>query len=157
MTRSGSNGTSSWFTWLGSRPNEPWVIVKQTCRSTATQILPPPLGPGIVGGVFLFFGHVCQLLFVDHHWCASCSLLGLNILSFSGARVTQLPRCEEDIMLRVCSMSGYGKHNAIMIGSAGAVKTIWAYVHMGSWSVYGSISRPGRVGRVAGQRYLTTL
>ena len=52
---------------------------------------------------------------------------------------------QEDIMLRVCTMGSYGKHNAIMIGSAGAVKTIWAYVHMGSWSVYGSISNPGRV------------
>lgn len=46
-------------------------------------------------------------------------------------------------MLSVCSMGSYGKHNAIMIGSAGKVKSIWAYVHMGSWSVYGSISNPG--------------
>ena len=32
-------------------------------------------------------------------------------------------------------MASYGKPNAIMIGSAGAVKTIWAYVHMGSLAV----------------------
>ena len=57
----------------------------------------------------------------------------------------EMPAIKEDIMLRVCSMGSYGKHSAIMIGSAGAVKTIWAYVHMGSWSVYGSISNPGAV------------
>lgn len=62
---------------------------------------------------------------------------------------TSAPWKPEDIMLRVCSMGSYGKHNAIMIGSAGKVKSIWAYVHMGSWSVYGSISNPGEGGEWA--------
>lgn len=56
---------------------------------------------------------------------------------------TSAPWKPEDIMLRVCDLTSHGQPGAVQIGSAGAVRTVWAYVHHGSWSVYGSMTSPG--------------
>lgn len=103
--------------------------------------------PGLFNGKALF-------IIASHKWpsyvLAIRATTGTAFSPFGTYSVelkdTSAPWKPEDIMLRVCSMGSYGKHSAIMIGSAGAVKTIWAYVHMGSWSVYGSISNPGEGG-----------
>ncbi|CAK9024644.1 unnamed protein product [Durusdinium trenchii] len=100
--------------------------------------------PGLFDGKALF-------MIASHKWpsyvLAIRATTGTALSPFGTYSVelkdTSAPWKPEDIMLRVCSMASYGKPNAIMIGSAGAVKTIWAYVHMGSWSVYGSMSSPG--------------
>ncbi|CAE7193410.1 unnamed protein product [Symbiodinium pilosum] len=104
--------------------------------------------PGLFKGRALYF-------LASHKWpeyvLAVRGTLGTAFSPFGTYTVKlkdqSTPWKPEDIMLRVCTMAGYGKPNEIRIGSAGAVKTIWSYVHSGDWDVWGSISSPGTGGK----------
>merc|ERR1712228_376051 len=50
------------------------------------------------------------------------------------------PLDPQSIMLEVCSLRNIGKPTEIMMGLRTKVRTQWAYVHHGSWLVYGSDS-----------------
>mmetsp|Transcript_50936 Transcript_50936/g.95296 ORF Transcript_50936/g.95296 Transcript_50936/m.95296 type:complete len:339 (-) Transcript_50936:49-1065(-) len=103
--------------------------------------------PGLFNGKALYF-------LASHKWpeyvLAIRATTGTAFSPFGTYTVklqdSRSPWKPEDIMLRVCSMVSYGKPNVIMFGSAGSVKTIWSYVHTGSWNVWGSISSPGKGG-----------
>ncbi|CAJ1345753.1 unnamed protein product [Effrenium voratum] len=98
--------------------------------------------PGLFNGKALF-------MIASHKWptyvLAIRATTGTAFSPF-GTYSVELKDTSEDIMLQVCSMASRGKPTAIMIGSAGSLKSIWAYVHTGSWGVWGSITDPGWAG-----------
>merc|ERR1712083_1189463 len=79
-------------------------------------------------------GYVMALRFTGSVLTGSVSLYGLYSMNLFH---TMAPYDPSGLVVQICSLRKQGYPTEIMIGSSGGARTEWAYIHHGSWLVYG--------------------
>jgi len=94
--------------------------------------------PGRVGGKKMYFLSSAKW----PTWVAAIRSTTLTAASVWGLYALNLehsiaPWDPQSIVVHLCSLDKAGHQGAVMIGSPGLTANIWAYIHHGSWDVYG--------------------